>query len=201
MVQDLSLPFLAVIFLIIARFIPIMFLSETVKAISPLRTGSKFYAEPSCKFDEDSPSSTSASVQKPSRPPVRNVMASAKMLELIKSPYLRFCFACFFLKKVAFASESLLYIYTSELLHQKLYKTAWIKVAQASGATIVTGLLLPALVQILLRRDFTPELINLWMTRGSLITLTFGFLMVWMSPHAIVLGFGKSHLPPCVEEF
>ena len=96
-------------------------------------------------------------------------------------------FACFLVKRIGFASESLTFQYASEILHKQLHQTFWLRVSNALGAMLALGVLLPLVTQLSALRS--PQK-DVWVVRGSLIDLIIGFLMLWQGTSFATLCIG-----------
>jgi hypothetical protein len=116
-----------------------------------------------------------------------------KLLKLVSTRGLIFCFACFFFKRIAFSSESIVYQWASEVLHARLYATAWLRVLQAGGASIVTLVLFPALARIYAKYGLATSRTDMWSIRMSLTVAMIGFGVLWIGRRPVVMGLGMSH--------
>ena len=83
-------------------------------------------------------------------------------------------FACFFIKRIAFAGEDFVPQYASEILHRKIFETFWLQVSSHLGMLLTLSVIVPFLT-----RHMKSPLKDLWVIRGSLISIIVGFLVLW----------------------
>ena len=83
-------------------------------------------------------------------------------------------FACFFIKRTAFAGEDFVPQYASEILHRRIFETFWLQVSSHLGMLLTLIVVVPFLT-----RHMKSPLKDLWVIRGSLISIIVGFLVLW----------------------
>lgn len=106
---------------------------------------------------------------------------------LFNSPASHFCLAAFFVKRVAFASESFVFQYASEKFLWPLYKTTYLRVATASGAVFVTLIACPVSFSLLSRKGFPADMLDLNAVRISLIIVFLSFFCAWKANSGLQL--------------
>ena len=125
-----------------------------------------------------------------SSPAMESILVSIR--KLIVQPQLSYCFVCFLVKRGAFASENLMYQYTSELLDVQIYQTAWLRVLQVVGAIVATNTGNPLVVSFFERGGWYSTPIHLLCVRVSLAILVFGFMCFEVATTPMFLGLGLS---------
>ena len=193
----LSLPFILGIILMLYRYLLIYLLPETSpntryfgRSNDNAGNSSQDIGTLSNRIGSDGATSTSERLAFSSKAMKGLRSISSDLHHLIREPQIIFCFLCFFTKRVAFASESFMLQYTGELLNIKLHQTAWLRTVQAVGSVIVTGLALPLVVRLLLRKKVVPVRIYTNAVRASLIVLIIGFIGFWIAKKPAELGLG-----------
>lgn len=112
-----------------------------------------------------------------------------KLEHLIILRDVRMVFACFAIKRVAFASLTFVFQFASEILRQDLSTTFLIRIYHQISVTILFIGLLPTLT-----RNLLSSVKDVWLIRVSLITLMIGFYIVWVSRHLSMFAFGRLQL-------
>lgn len=201
--EHLWVPFALMMILIAIRFFILWFLPDT----GPSRTGLTIAAleEQELSPQTSFPTRTAESPDSIDDASDRSVGSSAsgkpsahilrKVYDLVQRPQLRFCFLAVLLKRMAFSSQTLLYQYVSDVLGVALSNTAWLRVLQAIGATLVTGVGLPLAMQFLMRRGKqSSSSASFYVVQGSLAILVIGFIALWLGRHPAVIGIGKCNV-------
>ena len=139
------------------------------------------------------PGPTQPLLNRRAREPAERPSSAAKLRALLAHNGVLFCFTCFLVKRIAFTSEFLMFQYASELLHQPLNNTAWIRIPLGFSASIVTILCLPIFFRALEGRrakenDFASEMRAV---RTSLFVLTAGFGLYWIASTPALMIAGK----------
>lgn len=98
---------------------------------------------------------------------------------------LNIVFGCFIVKRIGFASESFVSQYASEILHQNLSETFWLRSLGYLGMLLVYTMFLP----LFSRTIESPEK-DIWVVRGSLADLMIGFCMLWLGHSLFSLCIG-----------
>ena len=109
---------------------------------------------------------------------------------LFRSPASHFCLAAFFVKRIAFASESFVFQYASEKFLWPLHQTTYLRVATASGAIFATLIACPASFSILSRRGFATHKLDLSTVRISLTIVSLSFFCAWKANSGVMLALG-----------
>ena len=109
---------------------------------------------------------------------------------LFHSPASHFCLAAFFVKRIAFASESFVFQYASEKFLWPLHQTTYLRVATASGAIFATLIACPASFSILSRRGFATHKLDLSTVRISLTIVSLSFFCAWKANSGLMLALG-----------
>ena len=109
---------------------------------------------------------------------------------LFRSPASHFCLAAFFVKRIAFASESFVFQYASEKFLWPLHQTTYLRVATASGAIFATLVACPASFSILSRRGFATHKLDLSTVRISLTIVSISFFCAWKANSGLTLALG-----------
>ncbi|ORX98666.1 major facilitator superfamily domain-containing protein [Clohesyomyces aquaticus] len=81
-------------------------------------------------------------------------------------------FAAFIVKRIAFSSEGFTFQYASETLHKKLSDTAWLRISNTIGASVVLSIILPLASYFTKWHSPGKDLFN---ARGSLAIGVIGF--------------------------
>ena len=110
---------------------------------------------------------------------------------LFHSPASHFCLAAFFVKRVAFASESFVFQYASEKFLWPLRQTTGLRVATASGAIFATLIVCPASFSVLRGKDFAAHNLDLNTVRISLLIVCISFFSAWKANSGPMLILGK----------
>ena len=115
-----------------------------------------------------------------------------QIADLFRSPVSHFCLATFFVKRVAFASESFVFQYASEKFLWPLHQTTYLRVATASGAIFATLIACPASFSILSERGFAAHKLDLDALRISLIIVLLSFFYASKASSGLMLAIGMS---------
>ena len=186
--QNLPLPFVVVICASMARYIVTWYLPES----APARQQKRSY-EPSLANRDRSNSENFQPLlngtQADHLPASHSVWPHIHAFILNSS--ILFCFGCFLVKRIAFASESLMFQYVSEILREPLNKTSWIRVPLGLSATITTSVGFPTLLTFLKRRANSAR-VDIWAIRTSLGILVAGFTIFWISYQPLVMTIGNT---------
>lgn len=111
---------------------------------------------------------------------------------------LAICFAIFFLKRIAFTSDTYIFQYASRILNWSLRKTAWIEFFHQLAVGIITGLLLPILNSLFNKmRHAGANVIDVSVIRGSILTAILGCLLVWRARDVVAMITGQYMLYAC----
>lgn len=114
-----------------------------------------------------------------------------QIASLFHSPASHFCLAAFFVKRVAFASESFVFQYASEKFLWPLRQTTGLRVATASGAIITTLIACPASFSVLQGKGFAAHNLDLNTVRISLLIVFISFFSTWKANSGPMLVLGK----------
>ena len=114
-----------------------------------------------------------------------------QIASLFHSPASHFCLAAFFVKRVAFASESFVFQYASEKFLWPLRQTTGLRVATASGAIFATLIACPASFSVLRGNGFAAHNLDLITVRISLLILLISFSSAWKANSGPMLVLGK----------
>lgn len=197
----LYIPFLVIVVLICIRFVLLWLLPETAQSLQRFESvpnddqashaQSEVLDEPHQSFgpeeDHQSPNPGATKITEPRSRTLKSI------LELIQRPQLQFCFLAILFKRVAFSSETLLYQYASDVLNTQLSHTAWLRALQAVGATFITGVGVPLLMEVLKRDSRRPTSSSSFVVvQGSLAILVIGFISLWLGRHPVIVGIGTS---------
>ncbi|KAK0645420.1 major facilitator superfamily domain-containing protein [Cercophora newfieldiana] len=106
--------------------------------------------------------------------------ALTKLTRLAKSKSILILFACSFLKRTAFFSETFFVQYASEKYRLPYQQVAWFNGVQAAGAILALGVLLPLTTHYLQRRTSSIWVIDRLLARSSLAVLVLGYTFVWL---------------------
>ncbi|KAK4221669.1 major facilitator superfamily domain-containing protein [Podospora fimiseda] len=116
--------------------------------------------------------------------------AVGKLSWMIRSPRIVIFLVCTFLKRTGFFSESFFTQFASEKYQLQYQQTVWLSSAQAFGAALALGLVLPVTTRYLQQRNSSAWKIDMQLARVSFIILTFGYTSVWYSWSIICLAAG-----------
>jgi len=116
-----------------------------------------------------------------------------QITRLFRSPASQFCLAVFFVKRIAFASESYVFQYASENLLWPLHQTTCLRVATASSAIFVTLIACPMSSSVLRGRGFAPHRLDLNTVRISLLVVFAAFFCAWKAGTGSMLALGMLH--------
>ena len=192
--QNLVLPFIITPILILMRLFVIYIMPES-KMLLPL----VFRARQGVAVTSDPNSREYLDV---GRSGTEQYSANNNLAQLVtylrSSRPLKFCVAAFFLKRVAFSSETVVYQYASELLHIRIDQTVWFRLLQGMGATAVTLFVSPMAVYWGIRKGVAPLHIDIWSARSYLGILVVGFTVLFFSTDAVSLSLGKAQ--PYVQQ-
>lgn len=128
----------------------------------------------------------------PAFPSYREALRSSleQIGSLFHSPTSKFCLAAFFVKKVAFASESFVFQYASEKFLWPLRQTTWLRAAAGSGAVFATLLAWPLATSMLRRKGIAACKLDLNAVRISLVVVFSSFLCLWRASSGLALIIG-----------
>jgi hypothetical protein len=98
---------------------------------------------------------------------------------------LNIIFACFFIKRIAFAGEDFVSQYVSEILHRRIFETFWLQACNHLGMLLALSVLIPFLT-----RHLKSPVKDLWVIYGSLINVIVGFLVLWRGRSIPILCLG-----------
>lgn len=124
-------------------------------------------------------------------PVISPANSRTEAMQLLFVPNLFLCFILFFVKRIAFMSDYFWYQYASERFHWQLRQTAWLRVSQAVGASLVTAGVLPYLTTYLLRKGMRAQHLDLKVIKISLLFHIVGFFGVWVAGTPVALGIGE----------
>jgi hypothetical protein len=98
---------------------------------------------------------------------------------------LNIIFACFFIKRIAFASEDFVSQYVSEILQCRIFETFWLQACNHLGMLLALSVLIPFLT-----RHLKSPVKDLWVIYGSLVNVMIGFLVLWCGRSILILCLG-----------
>ena len=125
----------------------------------------------------------------------------AHLTKHLQQPGLIFCLAAFFLKRVAFTSESFVYQYVSEKFGWELRKTAWLGFASAAGAVTANSVVNPSINLFFARNNYNVHKLDHAVVFVSLLILSSAFLGMWVASSGKQIVVGKSLEPlPCLSK-
>lgn len=104
---------------------------------------------------------------------------------MFKHRGLNIILAFFFIKRIAFASEDLVSLFVSEVMHLRISETFWLQVCGHFGMLLALSVLLP-----LLTRHLQTPLKDMWILYGSLINVMVGITVMWCSRSITILCLG-----------
>ena len=113
-----------------------------------------------------------------------------QIANLFRSSASQFCLATFFVKRIAFASESFVFQYASEKFRWPLHQTTYLRVATASGAILATLIVCPTVFSVLSRRGFATPKLDLNTVRISLMIVLISFFCAWRASSGLILAMG-----------
>lgn len=120
-----------------------------------------------------------------------------QIVDLFCSPTAHFCLVTFFVKRVAFASESFVFQYASERFLWPLHRTTSLRVATASGAIFATLIACPLSFSVLGKRGFAAHKLDLNAVRISLMIVVVSFFCAWRANTGLILALGAlEDIPP-----
>jgi hypothetical protein len=111
-------------------------------------------------------------------------------LIIFKHRGLNIILASFFIKRIAFASEDLVSLFVSEVLHRRISETFWLQVCGHFGMLLALSVLLP-----LLTRHLQTPVKDLWIMYGSLINVMVGITVMWCGRSIPILCLGMFPAP------
>ena len=191
MQRSLRLAFAVILFMAILRYPVIWLLPETthVRSLSQISASEESTSPRSHEAESMRPLLSQNIVET-----ARFQSVGAKLRTLLSYNTVIFCFTCFFVKRIAFTSEILMFQYTSEYFGQSLDKTAWIRLPIGLGAILVTGFCLPALFQSLGKKRKQGHELKWEMraARASLAILMTGFGLYWVAFNLPMMVVGKN---------
>ena len=120
-------------------------------------------------------------------------------VRLFSNQTVRFCLASFFVKRVAFASESFVFQYASEKFLWPLDQTTFLRVATASGGVFATLIACPISSLVLRGKGFTAHKIDLNTVRISLIVVLVSFFWAWKANSGLILALGTLQEVPMMS--
>lgn len=111
--------------------------------------------------------------------------ATSSLRTFIRHRGLNIVFTSFIVKRIGFASESLVSQYASEILHEKLSATFWLRALGFLSQLLTFSFFIP-----LLTRNLKSPGKEVWVVRGSLVDVITGFLILWRGHSLLVLCIG-----------
>jgi hypothetical protein len=112
--------------------------------------------------------------------------------QFLGAPTIRFCLGAFFVKRLAFSSESFMFQYASERFLRPLRDTAKLRVISSSSATFATMAVGPAMSYTLVKRyNVQAEQLDLNTVRMALLTLAIAFFGALKASSLSTLKLGK----------
>lgn len=174
--NHLWVPFALALSLQLCRLLLIYFLPETLPSALDAR-----YAKNS---DSLQAPPQEISPQPPLSPPS---LPSVK--RMISHPSLILIFASFIVKRIAFSSEGLTFQYASEKMDKKLHQTAWLRISNTIGATLVLSTVLPLISHYGPWKSPRKDLLGM---RASLSIAVVGFLIIFTGANFAALCAGKA---------
>lgn len=140
-----------------------------------------------CVQDTDE-SEQHTSSQKPEAAEMREIWK--RLRSMLRHTGLRVIFLAFVVKRVAFASEQFIYQYASEKMKLRLAKTVPARLAQLSGAILITSTIMPLISLIWPRGPGHVFQKDLAIMRASLAIGVFSFVWMWKSKTFLLLCLG-----------
>ena len=180
MAYRLWTPFALAIVINIFEYVVLCATPET----SPFLT-TKEAAHPVRYLTQDHRSSTMEHLQETLVPQIQR----SSLWTVFKHRGLCVIFACFLVKRTAFAGEDFVPQYASEILHRRIFETFWLQVSSHVGMLLTLSIVVP-----FLSRHIKSPLKDLWVIRGSLISIILGFLILWRGRSIPIFCLGMFHL-------
>lgn len=115
---------------------------------------------------------------------------------LLRSRYSRFCLAASIVKRIAFASENLVFQHALEKFLWPLRQITWLRVASALSAVFANLIAWAGMAILLTRRGLAAHQLDLNIVRLSLIILMVSFSWAWTATSETILAFGMLQYSP-----
>lgn len=134
----------------------------------------------------------------PQEEPVNTTIVKQRRMEdpnQLFASGLLLCYTMFFLKRLAFTSQSFVYQYASQYLQWSLERTVILQFSRAMGATLVNCALIPGLSTYVINATrISTKQLDRSLVNGSASILAVGFGLVWIAKAPALFIIGMCHV-------